>query len=158
MVYVLGLLVSIIGWYVGRVVSYRIVTGHYHVWSGVAAGFIEGAVRSLPAIAPSLGLFWLMLHSRSSSWIPFAIAIVYPAICGLLSDKNPDKVQIAHTRATIMGNFGPIPYSRKAFDQEIRIVDEHAAWERLYGWGELIGCVTVIGIAAAVWYRLYAFA
>ena len=84
MTYVLGLLVSIVGWYVGRETAHRVLCGHYVGWGGRAVGFIQGVVRSLFAIAPALGVFQFALVDESSGWIPFAVAIAYAAICGLI--------------------------------------------------------------------------
>ena len=149
-IYVLGFFVSFIGWYIGREVSYRFLKGHYDL--GWTVGITHGVVRSLIAIVLSFVFFQLMMRPSMSMWAPFVLAIAYPAFCGLVSNKNPNRLEITHRTVTCMTAFGPLDRSEEPNVR--RMIEEDIAKERAWGWGEFIGCVIIIAIAAAVWWSM----
>lgn len=148
--YILGFLASLVGWYLGRVVSHSLLTGYYLL--GWTVGITRGVVRSAIAIVASLGLFLLTAEPESFSWTPLGVAIAYPALCGLVAKKNPDLSEITHREVTMATAFGPVPRS-----EEGRLrgnISESVDRERQWGWGEFLGCAVVIALAAIGWYAL----
>jgi len=152
--YLLGFVVSVIGRHAGGAAAHRIITGHYVSWWGGLVGLIKGAVGSVLAVVPSLGVLWLLLGSHVSTWPAFVVAGVYPITLAVLAllVQQPDKLDIAQRRATIKSGLGiHEPYSRSAFDREVRELDEEYKRELLWLWGQLAACVGVMGVAATVW-------
>ncbi len=149
-IYVLGFFVCFTGWYIGREVSYRFLKGHYNL--GWTVGITHGVVRSIIAVALSFVFFRLMMRPSMSMWAPFVLATAYPAFCGLVSNKNPNRLEITRRTVTCMTAFGPLDRSEEPNVR--RMIEEDIAKERAWGWGELIGCAIIIAIAAAVWWSM----